>query len=164
VRVSNNVGVVDSEHATVTVSVPDGNTAFEADVLELVNDRRAAGAMCGSTSYAPTAGLAMNTKLRSAARAHSQDMAANNYFSHTSLDGRTFDQRIRDAGYTGSGPLGENIAGGQSSPQSVVSDWMGSPGHCRNIMDPNFRATGVGYAYDSGAAYRHYWTLSFGGS
>ena len=164
VRVSNSVGAVDSEDATVTVSVPDGNSGFEEDVFDLVNDRRAAGATCGSTSYGPTAALAMNTKLRNAARAHSQDMAANNYFSHTSLDGRTFDQRIRDAGYTGSGPLGENIAAGQSSPQSVVNGWMGSPGHCRNIMDPAFRAIGVGYAYEAGSTYRHYWTLSFGGS
>jgi uncharacterized protein YkwD len=164
VRVSNGVGSVDSEDATVTVSVPEGNSGFEEDVLTLVNARRAAGAMCGSTSYGSTAALVMNTTLRDAARGHSQDMAANNYFSHTSLDGRTFDQRIRDAGYTGSGPLGENIAAGQSSPQSLVGGWMGSPGHCRNIMDPDFRATGVGYAYDTGATYRHYWTLTFGGS
>jgi len=40
--------------------------------------------------------------------------AAARYFSHTSLDGRTFDQRIRNAGYTGSSPLGENLAAGQS--------------------------------------------------
>jgi uncharacterized protein YkwD len=91
-------------------------------------------------------------------------MAANNYFSHTSLDGRTFDQRIRNAGYAGSSPLGENIAGGQSSPSAVVSGWMGSEGHCRNIMNPSFRAIGVGYAYESSATYRHYWTLNFGGS
>jgi uncharacterized protein YkwD len=164
VRVSNGVGSVDSEDATVTVSVPDGNSGFEEDVFELVNDRRAAGAMCGSTSYGSTAALAMSSRLRSAAMGHSQDMAANNYFSHTSLDGRTFDQRIREAGYTGSGPLGENIAAGQSSPQSVVNGWMGSPGHCRNIMDPAFRAIGVGYAYETDSTYRHYWTLTFGGS
>ena len=41
---------------------------------------------------------------------------------------------------------------------------MASPGHCRNIMDPAFRAIGVGYAFDASATYRHYWTLSFGGS
>ena len=164
VRVSNSVGAVDSEHATVTVSVPNGNNGFEEDVFDLVNDRRAAGAMCGSTSYGPTAALAMNTKLRNAARGHSEDMAANNYFSHTSLDGRTFDQRIHDAGYTASGTLGENIAAGQPSPQSVVNSWMGSPGHCRNIMDPAFRAIGVGYAYEAGSTYRHYWTMSLGGS
>jgi uncharacterized protein YkwD len=164
VRVSNSAGSVDSEDATVTVSAPEGNTAFENEVFTLVNSRRAAGAVCGSTSYGPTAALIMNSKLRNAARLHSQDMAANDYFSHTSLDGRTFDERIWDAGYAGSGPLGENIAAGQSSPAAVVNSWMGSAGHCRNIMDPAFRAIGVGYAYDADATYRHYWTLTFGGS
>jgi uncharacterized protein YkwD len=164
VRVSNSAGAVESEDATVTVSAPEGNSAFEDEVFTLVNSRRAAGAMCGSTSYGPAAALVMNSKLRNAARWHSQDMAANNYFSHTSLDGRTFDERIHDAGYAGSGPLGENIAAGQSSPSSVVNGWMGSPGHCRNIMDPAFHAIGVGYAYDADATYRHYWTMTFGGS
>ena len=165
VRVSNSAGSADSEDATVSVSAAaTGNSALEDQVFALVNSRRSAGAMCGSTSYGPTVALVMNSKLRTAAREHSQDMAANNYVSHTSLDGRTFDERIWDAGYTGSGPLGENIAAGQSSPSSVVNGWMGSPGHCRNIMNPDFRAIGVGYAYSASATYGHYWTLTFGGS
>jgi uncharacterized protein YkwD len=163
VRVSNGAGSVDSDDATITVSAPDGNSSFEDEVLSLVNARRAAGATCGGTSYAPAAALGMNARLRSAARLHSQDMAANNYFSHTSQDGRTFDERIRDAGYTGSS-LGENIAAGPSSPQSVVNAWMGSAGHCRNIMNSAYRDAGIGYAYDGGSTYRHYWTMDLGGS
>jgi uncharacterized protein YkwD len=164
VRVSNSAGTVDSADATVTVSQPEGNSSFEQAVLDLVNSRRAAGATCGSTTYGPAAALPLNTNLRTAARGHSQDMAANNYFSHTSLDGRTVEVRIRAAGYMGSYPLGENIAAGQSSPSSVVTGWMGSPGHCSNIMDPAFRAIGIGYAYDADSSYRHYWTMNFGGS
>ena len=76
-------------------------------------------------------------------------MAVNGYVSHTSLDGRTFDQRIRDAGYTGSFPLGENVAAGQSSPEAVVNAFMSSAEHCRGIMDPGFRAVGIGYALPS---------------
>jgi uncharacterized protein YkwD len=91
-------------------------------------------------------------------------MAANNYFSHVSLDGRTFDQRIRTAGYGGAFPLGENIAAGQTSPASVVSGWMSSPGHCANIMNSAFKALGVGYAHQPGSTYKHYWTQNFGGS
>jgi uncharacterized protein YkwD len=163
VRVSNGAGSVDSEDATITVSAPEGNSAFENEVVTLVNSRRAAGAVCGSTSYGPTGALVMNSSLRNAARGHSQDMAVNNYFSHTSLDGRTFDQRIHNAGYFGS-PLGENIAAGQSSPTSVMNSWMNSPGHCSNIMNPAFRSIGVGYAYDADATYRHYWTMTLGGS
>ncbi len=106
----------------------------------------------------------MDARLRAAARGHSQDMAANNYFSHTSLDGRTFDQRIGEAGYTGAFPWGENIAAGQSTPEAVVTGWMASPGHCTNIMSAGYKAIGVGYGFSSSSTYRHYWTQDFGGS
>jgi uncharacterized protein YkwD len=41
---------------------------------------------------------------------------------------------------------------------------MGSAGHCANIMNPSFRAIGVGYAFSAASNYGHYWTQSFGGS
>jgi uncharacterized protein YkwD len=130
----------------------------------LVNQRRAAGATCGGTTYAPAPALTMNAALRTAARDHSVDMATHNYFSHTSYDGRTFSQRLSSAGYTGASPWGENIAAGQASPAAVVNGWMGSAGHCANIMNPSFRAIGVGYAYRAASNYGHYWTQDFGGS
>jgi uncharacterized protein YkwD len=139
-------------------------TAFENEVWTLVNQRRAAGATCGGTAYPPVAPLTMNASLRLAAQGHSLDMATNNYFSHTSLDGRTFVDRIRAAGYLGSSPLGENIAAGQGSPAAVVNAWMASTGHCQNIMNGSFRAIGVGYAYRAGSQYGSYWTQNFGGS
>jgi uncharacterized protein YkwD len=129
----------------------------------LVNQRRAAGAVCGSTPFAPAPPLTMNANLQLAARLHSQDMATQNYFSHTSLDGRTFDQRIRNAGYSFPTSLGENIAAGYSTPQAVVAGWMGSPGHCSNIMSASFKSTGVGYAHTSSSSFGHYWTQTFGG-
>jgi uncharacterized protein YkwD len=140
------------------------NPAWETDVLTLVNQRRAAGATCGGTAYAPAPALVTNAALRAAARGHSEDMAAHNYFSHTSYDGRTFSQRISTAGYTGSAPWGENIAAGQSSPAAVVNGWMSSEGHCANIMNPGYRAIGVGYAFNTASNYGHYWTQDFGGS
>jgi uncharacterized protein YkwD len=166
VRVANAHGSVDSATATITVTTaPDSSgAAWEDEVLALVNQRRAAGATCGGTLYAPAPALWMDANLRAAARGHSLDMATQNYFSHVSLDGRTFDQRIRNAGYGGAFPLGENIAAGQTSPQAVVDGWMNSPGHCQNIMSPGFKAIGVGYAFRSGSTYRHYWTQNFGGS
>lgn len=190
VRVTNATGSVDSVTVTVVVaSAPDPNppappapnppappppappapapdpgaTAFEDDVLLLVNQRRAAGAVCGGTTYGPAPALVMNGSLRTAARAHSQDMAAQNYFSHTSLDGRSFSQRMSDAGYSGS-PRGENIAAGYGSPSAVVAGWMGSTGHCENIMNPAYRSAGVGYAFGAASQYGSYWTMNFGGN
>jgi uncharacterized protein YkwD len=140
------------------------NAAFEDDVLARINQHRATGATCGSTTYAAVAPLPMNASLRAAARGHSQDMATQNYFSHTSLDGRTFNDRITAAGYTGGGPRGENIGAGYGSPAAAVAGWMSSAGHCENIMKATFRAVGVGYSYRAGSQYGHYWTLTFGGS
>jgi len=162
VRVSNGYGSADSATATITVSSVSGNTSFEDQVVILVNQQRAAGASCGGTPYAPVAALTMNSSLRAAAQEHSFDMAANDYFSHTSLDGRTFDQRIHNAGYFGS-YLGENIAAGQPTPASVVAAWMASTGHCVNIMTGSFTAVGVGYAFSSSSTYHAYWTMDFGG-
>jgi uncharacterized protein YkwD len=164
VRVSNPFGSVDSAAATVTVASNPSGEPFEDQVLILVNQRRAAGATCGGTPYPAVGPLAMDPNLRAAARGHSLDMATLNYFSHTSQDGRTFAQRISAAGYTGSFPWAENIAGGQSTPQAVVDGWMASAGHCANIMNGSFRAIGVGYAFNAASTYRHYWTQNFGGS
>jgi uncharacterized protein YkwD len=168
VRVSNAHGSADSATAAITVAAPppspDPATVLEDEVFALVNQRRAAGGTCGGTALPAVPPLSMNPNLRLAARGHSLDMATQNYVSHISLDGRTFDQRIRDAGYTGSFPLAENIAAGHATPQAVVDAWMASPGHCANIMSPGFRAVGVGYAHNPSSTYRHYWTQSFGGS
>ncbi len=164
VRVSNAFGVADSVAATITVVADTSNATFEDQVLVLVNQRRAAGATCGGAPYAPVAPLTMNGTLRTAARLHSQDMAAQNYFSHTSLDGRTLSQRMTNAGYAGAFPWGENIAAGQPTPQAVVDAWMSSSGHCTNIMNGSYRAIGVGYAFRAGSTYGDYWTQDFGGS
>jgi len=131
-------------------------------VLVLVNQRRASGATCGVTAHPAVAPLTFNLQLRDAARGHSQDMATKNYFSHTSLDGRTPDQRVRQAGYTG-GTIAENIAAGDSTAQAVVDGWMQSTGHCENIMSGDLRVIGIGYAFNQSSTYSYYWTQNFGG-
>ena len=148
--------------ALVAASSATVNPSFEQQVLTVVNSKRATGASCGSQSFPPVPALMWNQSLANAARGHSIDMADKNYFSHTSLDGRTFVQRIVSAGYYPYRALGENIAAGYNTPSSVVSRWMTSPGHCVNIMSSNFRELGVGYAYNSLSTYDHYWTQNFG--
>lgn len=122
-----------------------------SEVVALVNQERAK-AGCGPVSS--------NGALDAAAQGHSADMATNDYFSHTSLDGRSFADRIRGAGYSG-GTIGENIAAGQGSASSVMASWMGSSGHRANILNCSFRHIGVGVA--RGGSYGTYWTQTFGG-
>ena len=125
---------------------------FENDVIDLVNVERQARGLHP---------LAYDYRLAGAARDHSEDMGVQDYFSHTSLDGRTVGDRITDAGYFYN-YYGENIAAGQTTPEVVINSWMSSSGHRANILNPNFCDIGVGYAYVAGSTYRHYWTQDFG--
>ena len=87
-----------------------------------------------------------NGHLALAAQRHADDMVAQGYFDHVSLDGRTFDVRIRQAGYPGR-PLAENIAWGGGylgTPRRIVSGWMSSTGHRQNILNAALRDSGVG--------------------
>jgi uncharacterized protein YkwD len=116
-------------------------------VVDLVNAERAA-AGCRP--------LAVNDALTTAAQGHSDDMAANDYFSHTSLDGATAADRAEAAGFSGTA-LGENIAAGQRTPQDVMAAWMGSEGHRNNILNCDYTVIGVGLNEDG-----WYWTQMFG--
>lgn len=123
----------------------------EQEVLRLVNVERAKVG-CGA--------VAENPALATSARAHSIDMAQNNYFSHTSQDGRSPFDRMRAAGYTGN-RMAENIAAGQPTPAAVMDAWMNSAGHRANILNCAYTDLGVGVA--SGGQYGTYWTQNFGG-
>ncbi|HYN96590.1 MAG TPA: CAP domain-containing protein, partial [Pilimelia sp.] len=122
--------------------------AREDQVTTLVNKARvAAGCRAVRT----------DERLRTAARGHSKDMARRNYFAHDSLDGRSPWDRAKAAGYAQ--PIGENIAKGQRTPADVMQAWLNSPGHRRNILNCDARATGVGLVYDGSTPI---WTQMFG--
>ncbi|MER7819482.1 CAP domain-containing protein, partial [Streptomyces sp. NPDC096153] len=128
--------------------LPSGDVA---QVVALVNAERSK-AGCGP--------VRSNDKLETAARRHSEDMAARGYFDHTSPDGSDPGDRITAAGYRWS-TYGENIARGQQSPSSVMDSWMNSPGHRANILNCSFKELGVGIHDASGGPW---WTQAFGTS
>lgn len=129
--------------------------------MTLINQARASSRTCGSTAYPAAAALAWNGQLFDAAAGHSADMANQNYFDHTSKDGRNPGQRMSAAGYSWSA-YGENIAAGQTSAASVMAGWMESPGHCSNIMNKNFRDVAVACVVNSSSTYKRYWTMNLG--
>jgi uncharacterized protein YkwD len=133
---------------------------FAATALARINARRAAGASCGSAgSFAPAPPLVWDALLTQAAEAHTQDMVANNLFSHTGSDGSTLADRVNATGYAWSS-LGENIAAGYAGIDAVVTGWMASDGHCANIMNPAFSAVGLVCVPGTAAtAYGNYWTM-----
>jgi len=129
---------------------------FAQEVLTLTNQHRA-------TKSCPP--LTMNHKLYTLAYNHSQDMALNDFFSHTSPTHGGVDARLAAVGYTWSG-WAENIAAGYSTSSDVVTGWLNSPGHRANIENCFLTEIGVGYFYlqnDTGSInYHHYWTQTFG--
>ncbi|NUH37958.1 TerD family protein [Streptomyces samsunensis] len=129
---------------------PDGLLRLTSEVIALTNAERAAARL---------APLAPDPRLAAAAQAHSDDMVARDFYSHTGPEGHQPWDRARAAGATHRG-IGENIACGQRSPAEVVRGWMDSPGHRANILKPDFTHIGVGHATGSRAG--TYWTQVFG--
>lgn len=124
---------------TSPTAAPTGNAALEAEVVAIVNAERA---------KAGCAAVTADDRLTTAARGHSTDMAARNYFSHTTPEGVAFSTRITNAGYRWS-RAGENIAKGQPTPAEVMTAWMNSAGHKANILTCAFKNIGVGVAADA---------------
>ncbi|MFI6035945.1 CAP domain-containing protein [Streptomyces sp. NPDC051315] len=129
---------------------PAGLARTEADVVHLTNGERARAGLRP---------LGVDPLLATVARAHSADMVARRFYSHTSPEGSRPWDRAAAAGSTRR-TIGENIACGQRSPAEVVEDWMNSPGHRANILKPDFTHIGVGFA--GGGPAGTYWTQLFG--
>jgi uncharacterized protein YkwD len=161
-----NGDVPPSEHcASVALWNPQW-VAFEEEVFDLTNEQRAQGATCGDYGpFPPAPPLAMNPMLRCSSRLHSMDMGENDYFAHDNQDGLDPFARMAAAGYAGL-TMGENIAKGQQSPAEVLHGWMDSPGHCVNIMNPQYTELGVGFfaGVPTSESYNDntLWTQNFG--
>jgi uncharacterized protein YkwD len=85
--------------------------------------------------------------IRDTAYKHSLDMADQNYFSHTNLDGQSpFDRMTMDnINYS---VAGENLAYGQSSSIFAHEGLMNSIGHRKNLLKRDFTLLGVGVAFN----------------
>jgi uncharacterized YkwD family protein/spore coat assembly protein SafA len=133
------------------VNIPnfDATKSIENQVVQLTNQERA------KYGLKP---LVADWELARVARYKSADMRDRNYFSHTSPTyGSPFDM-MKNFGISYRS-AGENIAAGQRTPQEVVTAWMNSEGHRKNILSAGYTHIGVGYA--QGGSKQHYWTQMF---
>lgn len=168
-------GVIDPEPerpAAVQALEAAPAASFEDQVMEIVNERR---------NDAGKPPLKRNTLLDASSSEHSTNMATRDFFAHCDPDtGNSPFDRITNAGYIWNS-AGENIAAGFSTPDAVMTAWMGSSGHRANIESSSFREIGIGYfqaASDKGnvrrdqnadcvpdaigGPYFRYWTQNFG--
>ena len=124
--------------------------------LQLINEVRARGARCGERSFGPAPPVTLSGTLAGVALGHASDMAEHNYFEHEDLAGHSPADRVRSVGYREK-LVGENIAYGPKSVEEVVQGWLGSTGHCENIMDPRFAEMGIAFAAGHSARRGLYW-------
>jgi uncharacterized protein YkwD len=154
---------------TVVLAAPTPNPLLllpplaqaQQEVLETTNAARAVARDCGGVWMAQAPPLHWSPHLADAALAHSADMAQQGYFAHADREGNDAGQRSLAAGYAWR-HIGENIARGQTSAQDAVASWIGSPGHCRSLMNPRFTEMGAAYSIRSGKRPAAYWTQVFG--
>lgn len=92
--------------------------------------------------------LTVDASLQAAAHAYAALMVSDHWFDHRSPDGKSPTDRARDAGYQGG--VGENLMMGfKDDPTGAVTNasygWLQSEGHRANILNCDYRRTGVGY-------------------
>jgi len=146
--------------ATVAVGMPRGAQADpaidgeEQAFLTLINNHRTQNGL-GT--------LSLNTQLTNSSDWMSNDMATNNYFSHTDSLGRDPFQRMAAFGYDYNTWKGENLAAGADTAQGAFNLWKNSAGHNANMLNANFKVIGIARVYGAGSTYGWYWTTDFGG-
>lgn len=154
------------------------STSSVEDVyLKAINEARSQAQDCGSFGVMPAVPpLKWNKKLEKASKLHSNDMAKSNHFNHTGSGGvndvvaqalhpgtgSEFYERAEYSSYINYRALGENIAAGYETLDGVMTGWLKSDGHCKNLMNPAFEEIGMAKTDDIDSDYIHYWTQDFG--
>jgi uncharacterized protein YkwD len=132
-------------------AAPPEADLYAARVVDLVNEERL------QNNLPP---LSTNATLTRLAGDYACEMINGNYFEHVDpVTGSTVGSRALAANYYFK-KVGENLAGGFTSPEETVAQWMDSPGHRANILDPDFIEMGA--AIRTGGIYRWYWVQEFG--
>ena len=93
-------------------------------------------------------------KAATAARLHCEDMAAQNYFDHYSLDGRSPGDRMYEQGILAMA-WSENICAGYSSGFLAYDAWVNSESHRRGMLN-TIDFLGVGFVYRANSTYLYY--------
>jgi uncharacterized protein YkwD len=133
-------------YPTVSAELKEG---FEYQLFDLTNASRV-------NHQLPI--LTWDEHVRGTARKHSSDMAQNQYFSHTNLDGESpFDRLDKDQ--VSFHMAGENLAYGQFSSIFAHEGLMNSIGHRKNILQKDYEYLGIGVAFNQ--ASQPYFTQNF---
>jgi uncharacterized protein YkwD len=135
------------------VAAPAEPRGWQAEILELINEKRAAQGLTA---------LTWSPELARAAQAHADDCAQRNRGSHVGSDGAKLAARLARVGYA-AGSTSENWANAQSVQHTLGMWWnepKGRDSHRRNILNSRFTEIGIGVARGS---WGYYFIADFGG-
>ena len=138
---------------TTQATAPTNGGQLEADrqeVLRLVNEERAKAGLSA---------LVLDDKVSAGAQIRAKEIIS--LFDHTRPDGTSCFTVFQEVGISSYWTAAENIAAGQRTPEEVMKSWMNSSGHRANILNPDMKKLGVGYA--EGGSYRTNWVQLFTG-
>jgi len=86
--------------------------------------------------------LRESAALNRAAAAHARDMGTNSFMSHTGSNGSKPRDRARAQGYRACN-IAENIGLGQGSANEIMTQWMNSPPHRKNMLHRQMKEYGL---------------------
>lgn len=138
--------------------IPSPTQAYPPIVTELyqlINEERA------KLGIPP---LEFSPVLARVAQEHSDEMAKHDFFGHNSLNGLTFVNRIRNAGYNFTA-ASENLFAGNGpydDASYVINTWLRSTSHRENMLNPIYTEVGIGYQVNPASTYGAYFTADFG--
>lgn len=141
--------VVTSPPSDISQCKYSENAGYVQELFSLMNQARA---------DANLPALTLNAQLSAAARAHSLDMACNNFLSHTGSDGSWIRDRLLAAGYD-TYSYQEIIAIG--TPQDAMTQWRNDQPHWDIVLNPYASDVGVGYVYNADSQFGGYFTVDF---
>ncbi len=155
--------------------IPEISESLKEEYLAAINQARSQEQDCRSAGIFPaTTALSWSDNLYKASYEHSYDLATSDTFDHagsgTASDWTGTDlgkqssmqDRIEAYGYNWS-RIAENIAAGTQTDTAteVINQWLGSDGHCANLMNADFTEVGMAMVKDEHATYIYYWTQNF---
>ena len=180
-NIDNNTTINNIESNTTisqsNLSIPTISEIDKNKFLDAINEARAEARDCNDgKGLVPAVGvLTWNDNLYNASYEHNYDMLNANYFEHEG-SGSQYDisgiklnkksdplDRVKNNGYLDgffSYGVGENLAGGHSTIEHAVQDWLNSPPHCTNIMTSNFKDMGLSKVDNGNGGFL--WTNVFG--
>lgn len=143
-----------TSNSTSAGCTSENNSGYISTILDLVNSAR---------SSAGLKILVLEDRLSAAAQEHSQDMACNDFISHTGSDGSLWYQRVAAQGYANSNSARENIYVGNPAfggdAQGAFDWWMNSQIHRDNILNSGVTQIGIAYTYVANSSYGGYYTM-----